>query len=138
MNIDSIENGVVLDHISQGKGMLVVKLLGLEDFDSPIAIIRNARTKRGSGKKDIIKIEGDVDMNLDVLGFVDPKITVNIIVNGSIAEKKRIAPPNHITNVVKCKNPRCITSIESELPHVFQKSNDEIYRCIYCEEEYQK
>lgn len=136
MNIDSINCGVVIDHIAPGKGMEIVRLLNLEDLTCTVAVIRNARSAK-SGKKDIVKIEDKIDLNLDALGFIDPHITVNIIVDGKIVGKKRMAPPKEITNVVKCKNPRCITSIERELPHVFHKGdNDSIYRCSYCEQEY--
>ncbi|MFV0413220.1 MAG: aspartate carbamoyltransferase regulatory subunit [Oscillospiraceae bacterium] len=138
MNIDSIENGVVIDHIDAGKGMEIVRLLGLEKLTCPVAVIRNARSSK-SGKKDIIKIEDAIDLDFDVLGFIDPTITVNVISNGHIVEKKRIAPPRKVTNVVKCKNPRCITSVERELPQVFYKAeNSEVYRCTYCEQEYQR
>lgn len=137
MNIDSIERGVVIDHIAPGKGMDLVRLLDLEKMDCPIAVIRNARSSK-SGKKDIIKIEDEIDLDFNVLGFVDPNITVNIIVGGHIVEKKRIAPPLEVVNVVSCKNPRCISSVERELPQIFRRvdSND-VYRCIYCEQEYQ-
>lgn len=137
MNIDSIERGVVIDHIEAGKGMEIVKLLGLDHYKGPIAVIRNARSGK-SGKKDIIKIEDETDLNLDVLGFIDPNITVNVITGGVIVEKKRIAPPNRVVNVVKCKNPRCITSAERELPQIFRRAaEDAVYRCAYCEQEYQ-
>lgn len=137
MNVDSIERGVVIDHIAAGKGMEIVRLLNLEKATCPIAVIRNARSSK-SGKKDIIKIEDEVDLNLDVLGFIDPNITVNIIVNGHIVEKKRMAPPQEVTNVVKCINPRCITTVERGLSQVFRRSPDsDVYRCAYCEQEYQ-
>lgn len=137
MNIDSIERGVVIDHIAAGRGMELVRLLGLESMTCPIAVIRNARSGK-SGKKDIIKIEDEIHLDLDVLGFIDPHITVNIIDNGRIVEKKRIAPPLRVKNVVKCINPRCITSAERELPHIFVRSEgSEVYRCAYCEQEYQ-
>lgn len=137
MNIDSIERGVVIDHIAAGKGMEIVRLLGLEDLTCPVAVIRNARSSK-TGKKDIIKIEDEIDLDLDVLGFIDPNITVNIIVGGRIAEKKRIAPPDKIVNVVQCKNPRCITTVERGLTHIFcREDEDDVYRCAYCEQEYQ-
>ena len=137
MNIDSIERGVVIDHIPAGKGMEIVRLLDLDNMTCPIAVIRNARSGK-SGKKDIIKIEDAIDLNLDVIGFIDPNITVNTIMNGHIIEKKRIAPPKEIENVVKCNNPRCISSIERELPQIFRRNDDtSLYRCIYCEQEYQ-
>ncbi len=137
MNIDSIERGVVIDHIDAGKGMEIVKLLDLDRLSCPVAVIRNARSGK-SGRKDIIKIEDEIDLNFDVLGFINPDITVNVIVGGKIVEKRRIAPPTKVVNVVKCKNPRCITSVERELPQVFCRAEDEqMYRCLYCEQEYQ-
>ena len=138
LNISGLANGIVLDHIPAGKSMDIYKYLSLEKFDCQVAIIKNARSQK-MGKKDIIKIEGGIDLiNLDVLGFVDPDITVNIVVNGEIQEKKRLMLPKKLTNVVKCKNPRCITSIEQELPHRFRLTNKEkgVYRCIYCEQAY--
>lgn len=136
MNIDSIERGVVIDHIAAGKGMELVKLLGLEKMTCPVALIRNVRSNV-SGKKDIIKIEDNLDLNLDVLGFIDPNITVNVIDGGVIVEKRRIDPPKKVVNVVKCINPRCITSTERGLPHVFtRREGSDVYRCNYCEREY--
>ena len=138
MNIDSIERGLVIDHIASGKGMEIVKLLEMEKMTCPVAVIRNARSLK-SGKKDIIKIEEEVDINLDVLGFIDPNITVNVIEGSQIVGKKRIAPPEQVVNVVKCKNPRCITSIEKEMPHIFHRvENTSVYRCAYCEQEYER
>ena len=137
MNVDSIERGLVIDHIQAGKGMEIVRLLDLDKVSCPVAVIRNARSSK-TRRKDIIKIEDELDLNLDVLGFIDPNITVNIIVGGKIVEKKRIAPPDEVIDVVKCKNPRCITSIERELPQIFRRSvAEEVYRCAYCEQEYQ-
>ena len=137
MNIDSIENGLVIDHIEAGKGMEIVRLLELEKMTSPVAVIRNARSNK-MGKKDIIKIENETDINLDVLGFIDPNITVNVIKNGHKQQKKRIAPPAEVVNVVECKNPRCITTTERELAQRFRRaSGNGVYRCVYCETEYQ-
>ncbi len=136
MNIDEITNGYVIDHIAAGKGMDVVRLLDLEDLDGTVAVIRNARSNK-MGKKDIIKIEDQLKVNLDVLGFIDPNITVNIIENGEIIGKQRINPPDEVVNVANCKNPRCITSVERELPQVFRKvPGEDVYRCKYCEQEY--
>ena len=138
MNIDSIQNGVVLDHIQAGKSMDIYRYMGLGELDCQVAIIKNARSKK-LGRKDIIKIEGGLDViDLDVIGFIDPDITVNIIKDERIAEKKRLKLPKKLTNVIKCKNPRCITSIEQELPHVFLLSDEktQTYRCMYCEEKY--
>ena len=137
MNIDSIERGLVIDHIAAGRGMDIVDMLELDKMTCPIAVIRNARSSK-SGKKDIIKIEDEIDINLDVLGFVDPHITVNTIDGGKIVAKKRMAPPKEVVNVVKCINPRCITSTERGLPQVFRRQDASgLYRCIYCEQEYE-
>ena len=138
MNIDSIKNGIVIDHITAGKGMSLYQLLKLDRLDCAVAIIKNAASSK-MGKKDIIKIECSIDeIDLDVLGFIDHNITVNIIQNDRIVEKKRLSLPKEIKNVVKCKNPRCITSIEQELDHVFVLTDPvkEVYRCKYCEEKY--
>ena len=134
MNIDSITNGIVIDHITAGRGMLLYKLLGLEKIQSPVALIMNVNSKK-KGKKDIIKIDGDIAVNFDVIGYVDPTATVNIINGGKLAEKKNIPLPFKLNNVVKCKNPRCITSVEQELEHKFKLTDREnkVYRCIYCE-----
>lgn len=140
MNVDSVERGLVIDHIKAGKSMSIYKFLELDKLDCSVAIIKNARSKK-SGKKDIIKIEDRIDIDLDVLGFIDPDITVNIIDKGRIIEKKHLTMPKEIVNVAKCKNPRCITSIEQELPHVFKLVDGNgraTYRCIYCENEYKQ
>lgn len=134
MNIDSIQNGFVIDHIEAGSGMKLYDLLKLDEHDVSVAIIKNVQSKK-MGKKDIIKIDADVDLNLDVIGYVDPTATVNVIKNGELVEKLSIAMPQTLVNVIKCKNPRCITSCEQELDHIFKladKSNKE-YRCLYCE-----
>lgn len=137
LNVDSLERGVVIDHIQAGKSMEIYKFLELDKLDCSVAIIQNARSKK-CGKKDIIKIENEIDIDLDVLGFIDPNISVNIINHGTIIEKKKLSLPETITNVAKCKNPRCITSVEQELPHVFKLADRSkaLYRCIYCEQEY--
>ena len=134
MNIDSITNGVVIDHITAGKGMKLYELLGLENIDCSVAIIKNVVSKK-MGKKDIIKVDDDIELDLDVIGFVDPGITVNIIKDGILVEKKEIGLPEILTDVIKCKNPRCITSVEQEITHVFRLTDKEnkIYRCVYCE-----
>ena len=134
MNIDSIMNGVVIDHITAGKAMELYRLLGLGDLDCSVAIIKNASSRK-SGKKDIIKIDADIPLNLDVLGYVDPGVTVNVIRDGVRVEKRTIAMPEELTNVIRCKNPRCITSCEQELPHVFRLTDrkNKVYRCLYCE-----
>ena len=134
MNIDSIQNGVVIDHVTAGSGMRLYDLLGLDKTDLSVAIIRNVNSRK-MGKKDIIKIDADISVNLDVIGYVDPGATVNIIKNGVLAEKKTIDMPETLTDVIRCKNPRCITGTEQELRHVFRLTNREKkeYRCVYCE-----
>lgn len=134
MNIDSIKNGIVIDHIAAGKGMELYYLLGLDKLDCSVALIKNVSSEK-IGRKDIIKVDADISLNLDVIGFVDPEATVNIIRNSQLVEKKTIPMPQTVTNVIKCKNPRCITSVEQELPHVFQLTDKEnkVYRCLYCE-----
>ena len=137
LNIDSLEKGLVIDHIEAGRSMEIYRVLELDKLDCSVAIIKNARSNK-TGRKDIIKIEDRIDIDLDVLGFIDPHITVNTIDGGKIIEKKQMKLPERVTNVVKCKNPRCITSIEQELDHVFILADPEkeVYRCKYCEEKY--
>ena len=136
LTVGRIEEGFVLDHIQAGKSLDIYYHLGLDRLtDCQVAIIKNARSNK-MGRKDIIKIEGSLDLlDLDALGYIDHKITVNIIKDGVISEKKILRLPKRITNVIHCKNPRCITSIEQELPHVFDLTDEEnkVYRCIYCE-----
>ena len=134
MNIDSIQNGVVIDHITAGRGMKLYDLLGLDKLDCSVAIIKNVNSGK-MGKKDIIKIDADIPVNLDVIGYVDPGATVNIIHGCELTEKRTIEMPETLTNVIKCKNPRCITSVEQELDHVFKLTDkaEKVYRCIYCE-----
>jgi aspartate carbamoyltransferase regulatory subunit len=134
MNIDSIYTGFVIDHIGAGKGMTLYKLLGLAKLECPVAMIMNATSKR-MGKKDIIKIDGDIDIDMDVIGYVDPDATVNVIREGKLVEKRDITVPKELKNVLFCKNPRCITSTEQELPHIFRLTDEKkrIYRCIYCD-----
>lgn len=134
MTIDSIKNGVVIDHIKAGKSMDLYTFLNLEHLDSQVAIIKNAPSKK-MGRKDIIKIDCKMDLDLDVLGYIDPDITVNIIKDGTLAEKKHLELPEKIYGVIKCKNPRCITSVEQGIVHTFKLTDrkNRIYRCIYCE-----
>ena len=134
MNIDSIQNGIVIDHITAGRGMKLYELLGLEKLDCSVAIIKNVHSLK-QGKKDIIKIDADIPVNLDVIGYVDPGVTVNIIHGGVLVEKKRIDMPETLVNVIFCKNPRCICSTEQELRHVFKLTDrkNKVYRCLYCE-----
>ncbi len=134
MNIDSIHNGFVIDHIPAGRGMKLYELLGLDQLDCSIALIKNV-TSRKMGKKDIIKIDADISINFDIIGFISPDVTVNIIREGKLVEKKSIALPRELVGVIRCKNPRCITSCEQELSHRFKLTDAEnhVYRCVYCE-----
>ena len=134
LNVDSLEKGVVIDHIAAGKCMEIYRVLELDKLDCSVAIIKNARSNK-SGRKDIIKIEDRIDIDLDVLGFLDPSITVNIIEGGRIVEKKHLTLPGRIVNVAKCKNPRCITVAEPQLDAIFLLSDPatHTYRCAYCE-----
>ena len=137
MNIDSIQNGVVLDHIQAGKSMEIYKYLHLDQLDCSVAIIKNARSSHME-RKDIIKIDSPVELDLDVLGYIDPNITVNIIRDGKLVEKKHLELPEKLVNILRCKNPRCITVSESQLDAIFKLSNRDrrIYRCAYCDTEY--
>lgn len=139
LKIDSIEKGVVIDHIKAGKSMGIYQYLNLDKLDCTVAIIKNVKSNR-MGKKDIIKIENEINTDLDMLGFIDRDITVNIIDGGEIIRKMNITLPKRVVNIVKCKNPRCITSVEQELPHVFHLADEErgVYRCAYCEQEAKK
>ena len=140
LNIGKISQGFVLDHIQAGKSMEIYKYLKLDKLDCCVAIIKNARSSK-MGKKDIIKIECPIDIiDLVILGFIDHNITVNIIENEEIVAKKELKLPKEIRNVIRCKNPRCITSIEQELDHIFVLTDEEneVYRCKYCEEKYNR
>ena len=134
MNIDSITNGVVIDHITAGRGMKLYELLGLSELDCSVAIIKNVVSHK-MGKKDIIKIDASIPVDFDVIGFVDPGATVNVIRDGKLIEKRAIEMPDTLVNVIKCKNPRCITSCEQEIDHIFKLTDREnkVYRCVYCE-----
>lgn len=137
LNIGGLIEGVVIDHIQAGGAMKIYEYLNLEKLDCSVAIIKNARSNK-MGKKDIIKIEGPFDIDLNELGVLDHKITINIIKDNEIVEKHSLELPDTVTNIIRCKNPRCITSIEQELPHTFKLTDREhrIYRCIYCESKY--
>ena len=138
LNVGQLNEGVVLDHIEAGKAMSIYRHLGLGKLDSVVAIIKNVPSNK-MGKKDIIKIETSLEnVDLDILGYIDNNITVNIVKGGNIVEKKKLTLPQKITNVIYCKNPRCITSIEQELDHIFMltDANKRIYRCAYCEEKH--
>ena len=134
MNIDAIANGIVIDHITAGKGMRLYELLGLEKLDCSVAIIKNAYSAK-MGKKDIIKIDADIPLDFDVIGYVDPGVSVNLIRGGELVEKRSIEMPLELRNVIFCRNPRCISSVEQELPHIFRLSDrkNKVYRCLYCE-----
>ena len=135
MKIGHIENGIVLDHITAGNGMNIYNVLNLGKLDCTVALIKNADSPK-MGKKDIIKISTHMEIDLDVLGYLDPGITVNIIRDGEVAEQKKLALPERVVGVIKCKNPRCITSVEQEIVHEFKLTDRKkgVYRCIYCEQ----
>lgn len=139
LNIGGLNEGVVIDHIKAGGAMEIYHYLELEKLDCSVAIIKNAKSNK-MGKKDIIKIEGPITVNLEVLGVLDENITINIIRNDKIVEKRVLALPDLVTNVIKCKNPRCITSVEQELPHRFKLTDkkNRVYRCMYCEQKFQR
>lgn len=137
MNIDGVNNGIVLDHIQAGKSMKIYEVLGLDKVSSCVAVIQNVVSEK-YGKKDIIKIDEIIDLDFDVLGYIDSNITVNIVKDGKLAKKYHMALPEHLKGVVQCKNPRCITSVEQEIVHEFKLVDREkkIYRCIYCDAEH--
>ena len=134
MTIDSIVNGIVLDHIQAGQCMKIYRYLHLDELDCVVAIVKNVKSRK-MGRKDIIKVDAAIDLDLDVLGFIDPNITVNIILEEKLVEKKRLALPETLTNVLICKNPRCITATEPGIDHKFKLTDRDsrIYRCLYCE-----
>lgn len=139
MNVDSLERGLVIDHIGAGRSMEIYRVLGLDKLDCCVAIIKNARSNK-TGRKDIMKIEDLIDLDLDALGFLDPNITVNIIDGGKIVEKKKLNLPQKVTDIIHCNNPRCITSVEQELPHEFRLADPGrgLYRCKYCDHVYDR
>lgn len=134
MNVDGVRTGIVLDHIKAGKSMEIYRLLHLEKLSCSVAIVQNAQSTK-YGKKDIIKIDEDIELNLDVLGYIDPNITVNIVHDGKLTKKKHLELPETLTGVLRCKNPRCITTIEQEISHTFKLADRDkkIYRCVYCD-----
>ncbi len=134
MHIDEITNGIVIDHIAAGKSMEIYKLLNLDALECSVAIIKNVPSKK-MGRKDIIKIDTALDVDVAALGYIDNGITINTIANGVKINKRHLELPEKITNIVKCKNPRCITSVEQEIEHIFRLTDREnkVYRCIYCE-----
>jgi aspartate carbamoyltransferase regulatory subunit len=135
LNIEEIKNGIVIDHIKAGQGIRIFNWLGLDKLPYTVAFVTNANSGR-SGKKDIIKIDNDLNINLDILGLIDPNITVNIIENEKISKKIKLQLPEKVENVLLCKNPRCICSTEKYIPHIFHLENAELrtYRCEYCDE----
>ena len=137
MNIDSVKNGIVLDHITAGRSNEIYKLLKLDKLECPVAIIQHVKSGK-YGKKDIIKIDENIELDFDILGYVDSNITVNIVKDGKLYKKLHMALPNTIKDVIKCKNPRCITSVEQEIVHTFRlvDENKKMYRCIYCDSEH--
>ena len=139
MKVGAIHNGVVIDHITAGRGMDLYHFLNLDHLDTPIALIKNAPSQK-MGKKDIIKIDAELDLDLEALGYIDPNVTINIVKDGVRVEKFHPQLPEKLTNIVHCKNPRCITSVEQEIPHIFKLTNRETgeYRCIYCESKAKK
>lgn len=134
MVIDAIRNGIVIDHIAAGKAMELYQILGLDKLDCTVAILKNVPSRK-LGRKDIIKVDSNLDVDWDIIGYVDPNITVNIIVDGVRVEKRQLKLPERLTNVIRCKNPRCISSVEQELPQVFKLTDrdNRVYRCLYCE-----
>ena len=132
MNIDSIKNGIVIDHITPGKAMQLYHMLGIDKLECCVAVIQNVGSAK-MGKKDIIKIDSSIDIDLDVIGYVSPNATINIIENGQIVSKTHIDLPRRLTNIIYCKNPRCITTTEQEIEHIFVLSEKGDYRCLYCD-----
>lgn len=135
MNIDSIQNGIVIDHITAGKGMIIYDRLGLNALPCQVALITNASSGK-NGKKDIVKIDMPYEPDYETLAYVDPGVTVNIIKDGALVEKKHLTPPEELRNIIICQNPRCITTTEQELPQIFRLADRKTlkYRCIYCEQ----
>jgi aspartate carbamoyltransferase regulatory subunit len=134
MRIDAIKNGIVIDHIDAGRAMKIYEMLGLDKLECPVALLKNVPSEK-MGKKDIIKIDGEVQINLDVLGFLGRNITVVFVKNGTVAEKKHIELPAELRDIISCKNPRCITSTEQGIHHHFRLENEKtgVYRCVYCD-----
>lgn len=137
MNIDGLKTGIVLDHIKAGKSMQIYNYLRLDKLDCSVAVVQNVRSSK-MGKKDIIKIDDEIELNLDVLGYIDSNITVNRVVNGVLMGKENVQLPQTLTDMIRCKNPRCITSVEQEITHIFKlvDKDKKIYRCAYCDVEH--
>ena len=134
MNIDGVKNGIVIDHITPGKAMQLYHMLGIDKLDCCVAVIQNVASRQ-MGKKDMIKIDASISINLDVIGYVSPNATINTIEDGKVVSKAHIDLPSRLTNIIYCKNPRCITTTEQEIDHVFVLSDKGEYRCLYCETE---
>ena len=134
ISVTKLENGIVIDHIAAGKGMEIYRLLSLDALETPVAIIKNVKSAK-HGKKDIIKIDGNIDVDYDILGFIDPGATVSVIENGEVTEKKALKLPGKLSGVIKCKNPRCVTTAEADMKHIFNLAGAEkgLYRCNYCQ-----
>lgn len=139
MNIDGVTTGIVLDHIKAGKSMQIYNYLGLDKLDCSVAVVQNVRSSK-YGKKDIIKIDDEIELDFEMLGYIDSNITINRVKDGVLTRKDRLELPETLTNIIKCKNPRCITSIEQEITHVFKLADREkkIYRCAYCDVEHKE
>ena len=137
MNIDGLTNGIVLDHITAGKGMRIYEMLKLDKLDCTVAIIQNATSSK-KGRKDIIKIDTLIDLNYDMIAYVDSNVTIDIIKNGKVSEKRSVKLPETLTNIISCHNPRCITSTEQGIDQIFRLVDPDrrIYRCAYCDTEY--
>ena len=137
MNVDGVRNGIVLDHIAAGKSMEIYRLLNLDQLSCSVAVLQNVQSKK-YGIKDMIKIDEMIDINLDIIGYIDPNITINIVKDNELVSKKHLSLPEKLDNVIFCKNPRCITSVEQEIVHSFGLADPEkrIYRCVYCDTEH--
>ena len=132
MQVGAIKNGIVIDHIDAGRAMQIYEMLSLDKLDCSVAILKNVPSNK-MGKKDIIKIDCDMDIDLDVLGFISPHITVDFVRDGKVAEKRHIELPGRLTDIIRCKNPRCITSTEQGIHHIFRLTTGGVYRCLYCD-----
>lgn len=139
MNIDGVTTGIVLDHIKAGKSMQIYNYLGLDKLDCSVAVVQNVRSSK-YGKKDIIKIDDEIELDFEMLGYIDSNITINRVKDGKLLKKEHLELPETLTNVIKCKNPRCITSVEQEITHIFKLADREkkIYRCAYCDVEHKE
>ncbi|WP_269477552.1 aspartate carbamoyltransferase regulatory subunit [Hominibacterium faecale] len=139
MNIDGVTTGIVLDHIKAGKSMQIYNYLGLDKLDCSVAVVQNVRSSK-YGKKDIIKIDDEIELDFEMLGYIDSNITINRVKDGVLTKKEHLELPETLTNVIKCKNPRCITSVEQEITHMFKLADKEkkIYRCAYCDVEHKE